>query len=142
VLLGLGYRVVAADISLRALHMMRALSDSLSRVQVDADAWPFGRATFDVVIQVDFLDRRVLPFLLASVKPGGFCLLDTFAGDPEADRTGPRSAAFRLRYGELPTVFADWDLVHFAEHPPPSGRAAVLARRRVGGIVDIPKPLG
>jgi SAM-dependent methyltransferase len=114
----------------------------LSRVQVDADAWPFARASFDVVVQIDFLDRRALPFLLASVKPGGFFLLDTFAGDAKADPAGPRSAEFRLLYGELEKVFVDWDLVHFAERLTPYGRAAVLARRRVSGIVDILKPLG
>jgi len=137
VLLELGYRVVAADVSRTALSLMRSLGESLSRVQVDADSCPFARASFDVVVQVDFLERHALPSLLASVKPRGLFLLDTFAGDPETDHAGPRSAAFRLRYGELKTIFAGWDLLQLVERPPPAGRAAVLARRRVNGIVDI-----
>ena len=141
-LLALGYSVVAADISGNALRFMRSRGEWLSRVQVDADAYPFARESFDVVVQVDFLERLALPSLLASVKPGGLFLLDTFAGSPVEDHAGPRSAAFRLRYGELEAIFAGWDLLRLAERPPPAGRAAVLARRRVNGIVDILEPLG
>jgi tellurite methyltransferase len=142
VLLQLGYRVVAADISRNALGLMSSRDESLSRVQVDADACPFARRSFDLVVQVDFLERLAMPSLLASVKPGGLFLLDTFAGSPEADHAGPRSVAFRLRYGELESIFAGWDLLQLAERRPPAGRAAVLARRRVNGIVDILEPLG
>jgi tellurite methyltransferase len=141
-LLDLGYRVVAADISRYALRLARCPHPSLCLVQVDADTWPFAPTSFDVVVQVDFLDRRAMPSLLASVKPGGLYLLDTFAGAPEIDHVGPRSREFRLRYGELEEIFEGWDLMQLAERPPPAGRAALLARRRVDEIVDILKPLG
>jgi SAM-dependent methyltransferase len=127
----LGYRVVAADISRSALDAVSAtrLARAALCVQFDADAWPFRDACFDVVVQVDFLDRRLLPLLRAAVKPGGVVLIDTFAGPASDSVTGPRRSDFRLDYEELEQRFADWELVQTIDEPPPHARSAVLARR-------------
>ena len=125
----LGYRVIAADISRHALTDVARMPPRAALVQIDTDAWPFRAACFDVVVQVDFLDRRLLPTLRKSVKPGGVILIDTFAGPGGENVTGPRRSEFRLEYGELDRRFADWELVQSIELPAPHARAAMLARR-------------
>lgn len=128
----LGYRVTAADISRQALQIV-ARSQSLGPrpclVQIDTDAWPFGAASFDLIVQIDFLDRRLFPSLRAAVKPGGSLLIDTFAGPASANVSGPRRSDFRLELGELRDRFADWQVVRYLEEPSPHGRAATLVRR-------------
>ena len=127
-----GYHVVAADISavgLRHLRRRRRLHEALSIVQVDVDEWPFAPSSFDLVVQVNFLDRRVLAQLLASVKPNGLFLLDTFAGAPTGESSGPRCSDHRLESGELRRIFARWDVLRIDESAAPESRAAVLARR-------------
>jgi SAM-dependent methyltransferase len=127
-----GYRVVAADISRIALLTIdRELASGaeIQCVQFDADGWPFAPECFDLVVQISFLDRRGLTDLRASVRPHGLVLLETFVGDPAADRPGPRSADHRLKYGELARIFGDWEVLRIEERSPPDARAAILVRR-------------
>jgi SAM-dependent methyltransferase len=129
----LGYHVVAADISavaLRSIVRRRQPGVSVNVVQIDVEQLPFAPASFDLVAQVSFLDRRALPGLLASVKPGGLFLLDTFAGSPAPDAAGPRCSDHRLQDGELRRIFDGWDLLHLEERRASESRATVLARRR------------
>lgn len=128
----LGYHVVGVDISrsaLKATARNAPVGRSPYLVQADMDAWPFAPDSFDVIVQIDFLDRCLVADLRASVKPGGFALVDTFAGPAGPDDPGPRRAEYRVEYGELRRRFADWDIVHCVETPPPRGRSAVLVRR-------------
>src|SRR5688572_13214683 len=58
-----GYRVVAMDVSMQALGHVPAAAghgdECVMPVQADADAWPFAAGAFDLIVQVDFLDRRL-----------------------------------------------------------------------------------
>lgn len=130
-LLDAGYRVVATDISRVALDALRASlahRTSAALVQLDVDAWPFAEESFDVIVQIDFLDRGALAAIRRTVKPGGLLLIDTFAGPPQPGRPGPQRADWRLEHGELVARFADWNVVRVADVPS-HDRAAILARR-------------
>jgi len=134
-LLAAGYGVVAADISgvgLRVLRASLAPAAPVAFVQLDVDAWPFAEASFDVIVQIDFLDREALPVIRRTVKPGGLLLIDTFAGEPLPGRPGPQRSAWRLAHGELTARFADWELVRVADDLGQE-RAAILARRPLAG---------
>lgn len=130
-LLDAGYRVVAADISHVALAMARRLLGGAKMpalVQFDVEAWPFAEARFDVIVQIDFLDRDALVHLRRAVKPGGLLLIDTFAGEALLGRPGPRRTEWRLAHGELAARFADWEVLRI-DDAPGQERAAILARR-------------
>jgi hypothetical protein len=94
------------------------------RVQADLDRWPFAAEVFDLVLSTDFLDRRLFDALKASVRPGGYVLLDTFCG---TGTEGPQCADYRLRHGELARVFGDWAILRNDSCTP--GRDAMLARK-------------
>ena len=130
-LLEMGYRVVGADISRVALQALRASlapANSAALVQFDVEAWPFAEATFDVVVQIDFLDRAALAVVRRAVKPGGLVLIDTFAGPPVPGRPGPQRADWRLAHGELSERFSDWKMVRI-DDAVGRERAAIVARR-------------
>lgn len=130
-LLEMSYRVVGADISRVALEALRASlapGTSAALVQLDVEAWPFAHASFDVVVQIDFLDRAALAVVRRALKPGGLLLLDTFAGPPSPGRPGPQRAAWRLAHGELAELFADWEVLRI-DDTVGRERAAILARR-------------
>lgn len=121
--------MIAADGSIEGLRCVpvspASVAAEIRRVQFDADAWPFGPGTFDLILQTDFLDRGILPEVLTSVRPGGLILIDTFAGPGGPGTTGPSNPAYRLRAGELTEHFADWEVL---EHACTDGREAILAR--------------
>jgi len=131
----LGYEVIAMDVSLYALEHVRRDSDGQSRsrvhpVQADVDAWPFAPQAFDLVVQVDFLDRSIFALLVTSLRPGGLLVVDTFldAGHPNAD--GPSRPEFVLARNELPRSLPGLDVVRYEEHDGETARAIFVGRRR------------
>jgi SAM-dependent methyltransferase len=95
-----GHRVLAADIAGTALRRIRKRSSAIDVVQVDLDRACFRAASFDNVLCIDFLDRRLLPALLEWVRPGGMLLVDTFLID-QRELGHPRNPAFLLAHNEL-----------------------------------------
>jgi len=133
-----GYAVVAADFARSALLALRAraatvqLAGTVDVVAADATRWPFGAATFDVIVVVDFLDRALLPTLRDAVAPGGALVIETFMLGQE--RYGhPRNPDYLLRAGELRETCRGWTIVlaHEGESttPSPSYRAGIAAVR-------------
>ena len=95
-----GHRVLAVDVSRRALQTLRQRAPAIDSVQVDLDRPCFRPASVDNVVCVNFLDRRLFPEILGWIRPGGVLLYDTFLID---QRTvgHPRNPAFLLERGEL-----------------------------------------
>ena len=130
-----GYRVVAMDVSMKALHHLRSTATGagdggLLPVQADADAWPFVPAVFDLVVQVDYLDRRLFAPLRDSLRRGGLLLIDTFLDQGRCNVDGPSRTEFLLAAGELPRAFASFDLLRYEERRGETARALLLARKR------------
>src|SRR5207248_1151300 len=95
-----GHRVLAVDVSRRALQTLRQRAPAIDSVQVDLDRPCFRPASVDNVVCVNFLDRRLFPEILGWIRPGGVLLYDTFLID---QRTvgHPRNPAFLLERGEV-----------------------------------------
>ncbi|MFZ6742754.1 class I SAM-dependent methyltransferase [Undibacterium sp. JH2W] len=64
--------------------------------------WPFGENHFAAIIVCNYLHRRLFPHLLASLKPDGILIYETFAAGNE-NFGKPSNPAFLLRPGELLT---------------------------------------
>lgn len=130
-----GYAVVAMDIAMPALrHLQDRLRASVrSRVLAvagDADAWPLAPCSFDLIVQVDFLDRRRFGDLRRALKPGGLLLVDTFLDQGRPNAEGPSRREFLLAPGELPRAFGDFDVVRYVETHGDTARATWLGRKR------------
>lgn len=129
-----GYLVVALDVSRHALRHLRAHLPPVSvprvfAVQSDTDAWPFAPSCFDLIVQADFLDRRLFPTLAASLRPGGLLLIDTFLDQGRKNAHGPSRAEFLLAPGELRCAFTDLEAVQYTELRGDTARATFLARK-------------
>lgn len=140
VLASAGYRVVTMDVSMQALRHLRreakgAAPRSLLPVQADADAWPFSAPAFDLVVQVDFLDRSLFGSIRDSLRIGGLLLIDTFLDQGRRNAEGPSNPDFLVTPGELPLAFAGFDVLRHEESRGETARALFLARKRV----DIPQ---
>jgi tellurite methyltransferase len=135
-----GMRVIAADYSEWAALALRqtARERGLTIEPVIADietAWPFRPANFDLVANINFLNRAMVPRLVEALKPDGMLLFDTFLID-QAELGHPNEPAFLLRHYELRDMLASMELIRYREGIVvyPSGkqawRATALARRR------------
>lgn len=130
----LGYGVVAMDVSMQALgHARRgfpcAQHGPLLALQADTDHWPFAPGHFDLIVQVDFLERRLFPLLRETLRRGGLLLIDTFLDQGRANAEGPSRASFLLSPGELLREFGDFRVLRYDEVRGDSARASILARK-------------
>jgi tellurite methyltransferase len=134
-----GFKAVAIDSSPTAIRMLAAAAraESLPVLPVVADvaAFPIGEQSVDVVINVNFLDRALIPRLKDALRIGGVLLFDTFLID-QAAIGPPRNPDYLLDHYELRDLLGDMELVRYREGITvyPEGarawRASALALRR------------
>jgi SAM-dependent methyltransferase len=132
VLRSLGYHVVAMDVARAALLRVREVSGGdagIFPVEADADDWPFATDSFDAVVQVDFLERRLFDKLDAALRPGGLLLVDTFLDQGRPNAEGPGRTDFLLQPGELRARFAGYTVLRDDETRGETGRGVFLARK-------------
>jgi SAM-dependent methyltransferase len=100
-----GAHVTAVDRNEDAINRLQSLPNIDARlIDIEGDgtasAWPFAPSTFDAVIVCNYLWRPTFAAMLASLKPGGVLLYETFMRGNE--RYGkPSRAEFLLDAGEL-----------------------------------------
>lgn len=132
-----GYAVTAVDASGEALGQLGSEAQRrglrIDRLQQDLETDPrLVLDPFDVVIQFFYLQRSLIPEMQRLVKPGGIAVMRTFsrAGNFPG---GPGNPAFSLDPGELPALFAGWQvLLHeegLDEAHRGGGLAGIVARR-------------
>jgi SAM-dependent methyltransferase len=134
-----GISVAAVDFSPVAMRALRetTLASHLPVVPIIADletTLPFPDAVFDVILNVNYLDRTLVPRLREILKVGGMLLFDTFLID-QAASGHPRDPRFMLEHYELRELLAGMKLIRYREGivAYPGGktawRATALARR-------------
>ena len=131
-----GHRVLAADVSRVALEVIRGRDPRIDLVAVDLDRPCFRPASFDNIVCVSFLDRRLFPSFVEWLRPGGVLLYDTFLVD-QRDVGHPRNPDFLLERNELLERLRGERVLRYregavAEAAGVSYRASIVAVR-VGG---------
>ncbi len=96
-----GARVTAVDRDAAALQALATTPNVVAECRdVENDAWPYASASFDAVIVCNYLWRPTFASLLATIKPNGVLLYETFMDGNE--RHGkPSRPDFLLRSNEL-----------------------------------------
>ncbi len=107
-----GHRVLAADVARTALRQLRGRAVDV--VQVDLDHPCFRIASFDNVVCINFLDRKLLPAMLRWLRPGGVLLVDTFLVD-QREVGHPRNPDFLLDHNELLDRLREARVVRYRE---------------------------
>lgn len=123
-LAGLGWRVEAVDRDAAALAVLQGLAGIVTRVaDLEAVPWPYSDTSFDGIVVTNYLHRSLFPHLLATLRPGGVLIYETFMVGNEA-LGKPSNPDFLLRPGEL------------LEHVQPLLAVAAFEQ----GRVELPKP--
>ncbi|HLH75329.1 MAG TPA: class I SAM-dependent methyltransferase [Candidatus Binataceae bacterium] len=135
-----GYRVHAVDFSLAAIeHLARsARQERLEKVQclvADLEHYPLPADYYDLIVNINYLDRQLIPRLKRALKPGGALLFETFLID-QAQVGHPSNPRFLLGHYELRELMAGLELTRYREclTVSPEGvkswRAGALGRRQ------------
>lgn len=132
-----GFQVDAFDISPVALEQAaaRAREKSLSIAwqRADLQSAHFPGATYDLVININYLERSLVPRLVAALKPGGWLIFETFLIDQQTIGH-PKNPDYLLAHNELLNFFPGFRVYcyregKFADNGEPSFRAGLLAQK-------------
>jgi SAM-dependent methyltransferase len=116
-----GLRVHAVDVSEAAARRLAQLASAehlpVHAIVADIASFPVPAATYDVVINVNFLYRPVLPCLAHALRPHGVLVFETFL-TAQAAHGHPKNPAYLLAPGELRACFAEWlQILDYREGP-------------------------
>lgn len=119
-LAGLGYRVLAVDVSPVALNSARqaaelyGLNKNIQFRQVDLDEWAIPTESFDLIVVFRFLDRNLFPAIKHALRLGGGLLYST-RNIGVLEREPDTNPAYLLQPGELRTIFGDWEIIFYED---------------------------
>jgi tellurite methyltransferase len=113
-----GFTVHAIDFSLPAMLGLAAagVAENL-RVHplvADLEVYPVPAARYDTIVNISFLDRKLIAALKGALKIGGALLFDTFLID-QAEIGHPRNPDFLLGHYELRALLEGLDIVRYRE---------------------------
>lgn len=111
------------DISPVAIEKVKAIAREnglpVTAVARDVETEMPGPGTFDVIVVSRYLHRPLCPALSQALKPGGRLFYQTFAlrEDGSIPEIGPQRAEYRLKRGELLTLFPELKVLRYQESP-------------------------
>jgi tellurite methyltransferase len=113
-LLDHGLAVIGLDISLVALRQAKRRNKKIQAVLADLREVPFENDSFDVILNLYFLDRKLCSRYFDLLKPGGLIVFETLTEDmlkiyPD------KNPAHLLRKGELADIFNGFEFLYYNE---------------------------
>lgn len=116
-LAGLGFEVDAVDISEVGLDRFKARQAKVHAIQADLDHYEIKAGAYDLMININFLQRRLFPWMIEGLKPGGLLIFETFAEGETPARGKPDCRDYLLRPNELLRAFLPLHILYYSEHP-------------------------
>lgn len=115
-----GWQVTAVDASHVAIEILKAKNVSIDARIADLERCEFAiePESWELILICRYLQRDLFDPAKAGVVPGGILIATALVSDEER--------RFRLRRGELPKFFADWEILHNREE----SLAEIVARKR------------
>jgi SAM-dependent methyltransferase len=135
----LGFDVVGLDISALALSEARARAERAKlRIdwrQADLEASPIDDGGFDLIVNINYLQRSLIAQIKRAVRVGGQVIFETFLIDQQA-LGHPSNPDYLLRRNELLELFRGFRVLQYREGlfpdtTAPAHRAGIFAERIV-----------
>ena len=132
----LGCQVTAVDRDAAALAHMSNSDITCLQADLEQEAWPFNPQQFDAVVMTNYLWRPVFEPLIASLKPGGVLVFETFSVGQETVGK-PSRPAFLLAPNEAVALCGSLRIVAFEDgFEPESTHNAQRFVQRIVGIKE------
>ena len=108
-----GFLVDAVDFSDYALGQVKKLA-TIKTIEADLDRYNLELNKYDLIVNVNYLNRRLLPQIKEALKSGGVVIFETFIV-AHGDFTQPSNPEFLLRKNELLHTFIGLDIIYYEE---------------------------
>jgi SAM-dependent methyltransferase len=142
-LASLGFRVTGIDLSAVAVEKCREKAERLGlpieALVADLEHHTLPIEEYDLIVNFYYLQRGLVPHIVAALKPGGVLVFETFTIDQLQFGWGPKLPDHLLRPGELREMFAELEALLYQEGIIQGDRGpkavARLIGRKAGGQV-------
>jgi tellurite methyltransferase len=108
-----GFLVDAVDISDYALGEVKDLA-TINKIETDLDTYNLEPNKYDLIVNINYLSRRLLPQIKESLKSGGVVIFETFIV-AHGDFVQPSNPEYLLRKNELLHSFIGLDTIYYEE---------------------------
>lgn len=113
-----GFTVDAIDISEVGLQQAQRHAEkqglTLNLVQADLASFEFPDSAYDLILNINFLLRSLVPKIKNALLPGGYIIFDTYLIDQQ-DLGHPRNPAYLLNHNELLDLFRGFRILCYQE---------------------------
>jgi tellurite methyltransferase len=132
-----GFEVVAVDISTVALDVARLHAQrkhlEIDFQQSDLEQVGFPEGEYDLILNINYLQRSLIPKIKAALKLGGHVIFETYLID-QKEIGHPRDPNYLLAHNELLEHFRDFRVLYyregrFSDGAEPSFRAGIFATK-------------
>jgi len=112
-LLDNGFEVDAIDISDIALSKVDPRANT---IEVDLDTYEIPKKSYNLIVNINYLDRKLIPKIKEALHVGGVIMFQTFV-DPQQDGFHVSSnKEYLLGKNELKEVFSEFSILHYDEY--------------------------
>ncbi|MGE5219013.1 MAG: class I SAM-dependent methyltransferase [Chloroflexota bacterium] len=132
-----GFDVTALDVSAVALSEGRRRAEErklkIDWLEIDLEKEGLPGSDYDLIVDINYLQRALLPQIKAAVKPGGFVIFETYLIDQQTIGH-PKNPDYLLGHNELLNAFSSFRVLlyregKFTDGREPSFRAGILAQK-------------
>ncbi len=122
-----GFKVDAVDISDVALNKIN--HPNINTIQADLDFYRIDENSYDLIININFLSRRLIPYIKEGLKEGGVVIFETFTLKEGEDYFQPENREYLLRPNELLRLFSEFYILFYQEKDKvkPDGKKAFVS---------------
>ncbi len=109
-----GFVVDAVDLSDYAISVL-AGKPNINAQNVDMDSFKPEADSYELIVNIHFLQRRLFPYIKEALKPSGMVIYETFLEHPETPLQSFSNRDHLLRSQELLHGFLGLSIMHYSE---------------------------
>ena len=110
----LGFSIDAVDLSDYALSQIKE-TPAITKVEVDLDEYDLEKNTYDLIVNCNYLNRRLMKQMIDALKEGGVVIFETFIEAHDKPEQGSMNPDYLLEKNELLHAFCDLDIIFYEE---------------------------
>jgi SAM-dependent methyltransferase len=110
----MGFSIDAVDLSDYALSCIDN-SSNIIKIEVDLDEYNLNQNTYDLIVNTNYLNRRLMDQIKGALVKDGLLIFETFIIAHEKPEAGSMNPDFLLKKNELLNKFCDMDVIYYEE---------------------------
>ena len=108
-----GFEIDAVDLSDYALSQVKD-DPRIHKIEADLDFYSLEKSKYDLVLNINYLNRRFFHQIKEALKPDGVVIFETFI-IAHGDFDNPQNPEYLLRRNELLHAFIGLDVIYYEE---------------------------